>query len=110
MKSGMEMMLESMGIQTGAIKQLLDPENVKKLLTKIETMCNSIEEVKVSVQRIETKLGTLPDSVLMQLLEDGASDAFKDAAEFVKGFNNGNRGNSDNGNSDGNDSDNRTGN
>ena len=98
MKSGMEMMLESMGIQTGAIKQLLDPENVKKLLTKIETMCNSIEEIKVSVQRIEIKLGTLPESVAMQLLEDGASDAFKDAAEFVRSYNNGNSGDSDNGN------------
>ena len=98
MKSGMEMMLESMGIQTGAIKQLLDPENVKKLLTKIETMCNSIEEIKVSVQRIEIKLGTLPESVAMQLLENGASDVFKDSAEFVKGYNSGNSGDSDNGN------------
>ena len=112
MKSGMEMMLESMGIQTGAIKQLLDPENVKKLLTKIETMCNTVERTLVrvevnhdhimdlinSVRRIEIKLGTLPESVAMQLLENGASDAFKDAAEFVKGYNSGNSGDSDNGN------------
>lgn len=96
MKSGMEMMLESMGIQTGAIKKLLDPENIEKLLTKIEMMCNSIEEIKESVQRIEIKLGTLPESVAMKLLEDGASDAFKDAAEFVKGYNSGNSGDSDN--------------
>jgi hypothetical protein len=33
MKSGMEMMLDSMGIQTGAIKQLLDPANIKALLS-----------------------------------------------------------------------------
>lgn len=114
MKSGMEMMLESMGIQTGAIKQLLDPENVKKLLTKIETMCNDIDAIKErlclndvesvivqiqrSIERVEIKLGTLPESVAMQLLQDGASDAFKDAAEFVRSFNNGNSGDSDNGN------------
>ena len=82
----------------------MTPENIKKLLTKIETMCNSIEEIKVSVQRIEIKLGTLPESVAMQLLQDGASDAFKDAAEFVRSFNNGNSGDSDNGNGDGSDS------
>lgn len=105
MKSGMEMMLESMGIQTGAIKQLLDPENVKKLLTKIETMCDEVsrtwfkvEELSDAVKRIEIKLGTLPESVAMQLLENGASEAFKDVAEFVKGYNSGNSRDSNNGN------------
>ncbi len=96
MKSGMEMMLESLGIQTEAVKQLLDPKNIKQLLGKIETLCNSVEEIKISVMRIEIKLGTLPEPVAIALLEDGQSQAFKDAAEYVKGYNNGNSGNSGN--------------
>lgn len=98
MKSGMEMMLESMGIQTEAIKQLLDPANIKALLTKIETMCNSVEEIKVSVQRIEIKLGTIPESVAMKLLADGESEAFQDVVKFVREYNDGNSRDSDNGN------------
>jgi hypothetical protein len=92
----MEMMLKSMGIQTDAIKQLLDPENVKKLLSKIETLCNSVEDVKQAVLRIELKLGTLPDNIAQQLLADGQSEAFKEAVEFVRGYN-GDSGNSNNG-------------
>lgn len=98
MKSGMEMMLESMGIQTGAIKQLLDPANIKELLSKIETMCNSVEDIKASALRIETKLGTLPESIAMQLLGDGQSEAFQETVEFVKEYNGGNSRDSDNGN------------
>lgn len=98
MKSGMEMMLDSMGIQTGAIKQLLDPANIKALLSKIETMCNSVEDIKASVLRIETKLGTLPESIAMQLLGDGQSEAFQETVEFVKEYNGGNSRDSDNGN------------
>jgi hypothetical protein len=108
MKSGMEMMIESMGIQTSAIKQLLDPENIKQLLRKIEIFCNDASETRMAVMRIETKLGTLPETVAMKLLEDGQSDAFKYATEFVRGYNgesrengvkaDGNSGNSNNGN------------
>ena len=104
MKSGMEMMLESMGIQTGAIKQLLDPANVKALLTKIETMCNTVEAIMQSnaslyaaILRIELKLGTLPEDVQMKLLEDCQSQAFKDAVEYVRDYN-GNSGDSNKGN------------
>ena len=94
MKSGMEMMLESMGIQTTAIKQLFDPNNVKALITKVETMCNTIDEIKGSVLRVEIKLGTLPSSIAMQLLNDGQSDAFQKATEYVREYN----GSGDNGN------------
>jgi len=97
MKSGMEMMLDSMGIQTSAVKQLLDPANIKALLSKVETMCNSVEEIKVSVLRIETKLGTLPESVAMKLLADGQTEAFKETVEFVRGYNNGDSRDSNNG-------------
>jgi hypothetical protein len=89
MKSGMEMMLESMGIQTGAIKQLLDPTNVKALLGKVERMCNTVDEINASVLRIETKLGTIPEPIAMKLLEDGASQAFQEAAEYVRDNSNG---------------------
>jgi hypothetical protein len=100
MKSGMEMMLESLGIQTEAVKQLLDPKNIKQLLDKIETLCNSVEEIKISVMRIEIKLGTLPEPVAIALLEDGQSQAFKDAVEFVRTYN-GNNGDSNDGNING---------
>ena len=105
MKSGMELMLDSMGIQTGAVKQLLDPANIKALLSKIETMCKEttvtlfeVTEIKDSVRRIETKLGTLPESIAMQLLGDGQSEAFQETVEFVKEYNSGNSRDSDNGN------------
>ena len=105
MKSGMEMMLDSMGIQTGAVKQLLDPANIKALLSKIETMCKEITvilfevtEIKDSVRRIETKLGTLPESIAMKLLADGQSEAFKETVEFVRTYNDRNDRDSNNGN------------
>ena len=99
MQSGIEMMLKSMGIQTDVINQLLEPERIKLLLTKIETMCNSVEETKAAVLRIETKLGTLPESLAMKLLADGQTQAFQDAVEYVRGYNGDNcNGSSDNGN------------
>jgi hypothetical protein len=84
MKSGMEMMLESMGIQTGIIKQLLEPERIKTLLNKVETMFNSVEEIKASVLRIEIELNTLPLEQALKLLADGQSEAFREAAEYVR--------------------------
>jgi hypothetical protein len=93
MKSGMVMMLESMGIQVEAVQQLLDPKNVKLLLDKVQRMCDTVDEIKASVLRVEIKLGTLPESVAMNLLADCQSEAFKQAAEFVRDYNgdNGNR-------------------
>jgi hypothetical protein len=84
MKSAMEMMLENMGIQTGIIKQLLEPERIKTLLNKVETMFNSVEDIKTSVLRIEIKLNTLPLEQALKLLADGQSEAFKEAAEYVR--------------------------
>ena len=84
MKSAMEMMLENMGIQTGIIKQLLEPERIKTLLNKVETMFNSVEDIKASVLRIEIKLNTLPLEQALKLLADGQSEAFKEAAEYVR--------------------------
>ena len=105
MKTGMEMMLDSMGIQTGAVKQLLDPANIKALLSKIEAMCKEttvtlfeVTEIKDSVRRIETKLGTLPESIAMKLLADGQSEAFKETVEFVRTYNDRNDRDSNDGN------------
>ncbi len=88
MKSGMEMMLDSMGIQTGAVKQLLDPENIKALLTKIEKMYTTIDEIYAAVLRVEIKLETIPTEKAMGLLSDGLEQAERDVEEYVRNFNN----------------------
>ena len=75
------------------------------MLSKIETMCREttvtlfeVTEIKDSVRRIETKLGTLPESIAMKLLADGQSEAFKKTVEFVRTYNDRNDRDSNNGN------------
>jgi len=87
MKSGIEMMLESMGIQTDAIKQLLEPEKIKALLNKVEKMCDETSECNARLKRIETKLETMPDEEVMKLLADGKETAERETAEYVGDYN-----------------------
>jgi hypothetical protein len=89
----MEMMLESMGIQTDAIKQLLDPKNVKALLQKVETMCDMVQESNERLKRIEIKLETMDSKELEKLLSDGMERAQLESSEYVREYNGGNSGN-----------------
>jgi hypothetical protein len=93
MKTGMEMMLASMGIDTDAIRKLLDPENIKQLLHRVEKSCNTIESIDARLLRIEVKLETLPPDVAMRLLADNRESAEKEAAEYARNNSDGNRSN-----------------
>jgi hypothetical protein len=98
MQSGMEMMLKSMGIDTAAIKELLDPEKIKLLLLRIEKTIDqvdcmqptlaAIEETLMVLEeklvRLEIKHGTIPYDDAMQLLADNKESAEKETADYVR--------------------------
>ena len=95
--NGMEMMIKSMGIQTEQIKLLLDPENIKQLLTKIETMCNQVDDIHNRTEsmiihqqnttdrlnRIEIKLQTIPTDEALEIL-DANKDVLADVTREME--------------------------
>ncbi len=91
--NGIEIMLKSMGIDTSALRDLLDPTNVCTLLNRVEKMCDNIDEIKLMCLRVEIKLGTLPEDISMQLIADHSTEAFQQALEYVRSYNNGDNGN-----------------
>ena len=94
--NGMEMMLKSFGFDPEQIKSgLLNAQ--KSIMEEVQKLHSEIESVNAKVTRIEIKLGTIPETVAMQLLEDGANEAFTSAAEYVRTYNGDSR-DSNNGN------------
>lgn len=71
----MEMMLKSMGIQTDAIKQLLEPERLKELVTKIESLFDKLDVIDAKLTRIEMKLETIPNDEAMKMLSENSDIA-----------------------------------
>lgn len=70
MPSGLELMLKSMGIDVEAIKSVVNPETIKGIVVKVETLDSRLTNIENSLLRIETKLETLPTDVAMKYISD----------------------------------------
>lgn len=109
MANGMDMMFKSMGIDIEGIKQVLNPETVKRFVEGFESLSTRVDDVREQqtsqaqavlflrdglasiderLTRIEIKLETLPTAEAMLLLKDGEKTAHDAVNKFVHDYNN----------------------
>lgn len=88
MQSGMEMMFKSMGIDIEGIKQVLNPETVKRFVTQLESVSTKLDTIEQRLTRIELKLETMPQNEVMNLLQNGNAEVVEAVNAFVHHYNN----------------------
>lgn len=100
--NGMEMMLKSVGFDPEKIKkQLTDAqamieERVQGVSSRLSEIENQNDFIIASLQRIEMKLGTLPESELMKIIASKTPEEIDADVKEIYGRNDG--GNNDTGN------------
>ncbi len=88
--NGMEMMLKSMGIDVEAIKDVANPQTVKRVIDTLLSISDALESIDKKLTRIEVRLETMPTSEAMKLLSDGKELAEKEAMDYVRANTDGN--------------------
>ena len=83
MKSGIEMMLSSMGIDPDKIKETLLQAQTS-VMDEVQKVNTKLDALDAKLTRIELKLETVPPDVAMQLLADGKEQAENEVAQYVR--------------------------